>query len=80
LAVTSNGSNSSGTVTGTVTLSSISTASWKTLLGLTDAPNASYTISLEITAINGFGKTFISSKTFTANFIEGIASIGTAEL
>lgn len=83
LVVTSNGSNSSGTVTGTVTLSSIPTSgtgSWKTLLGTTDAPNASYTISLEITATNGFGKTFTSSKTFTANFVEGMASIGTVQL
>ena len=80
LNVTSSGTHSSGTVTGTVTLSSINTASWKTLLGTTNAPNASYTITLEITATNGFGATFIGSKTFTANFIEGIYSIGTPEL
>ena len=83
LAVSSAGTNSSGTVTGTVTLSSIPTSgtgSWKTLLGTTDAPNTSYTITLEITAINGFGATFIGSKTFTANFIEGVYSIGTPEL
>ena len=80
LTVTSSGSNSSGTVTGTVTLSSITTTNWKTLLGTTDAPNTSYTITLEITAINGFGATFIGSKTFTANFIEGVYSIGTPEL
>lgn len=80
LAVSSAGTNSSGTVTGTVTLSSITTTNWKTLLGITDAPNTSYTITLEITAINGFGATFIGSKTFTANFVEGIYSIGTPEL
>lgn len=80
LTVTSSGSNSSGTVTGTVTLSSITTTNWKTLLGTTDAPNTSYTITLEITAINGFGATFIGSKTFTANFVEGVYSIGTPEL
>ena len=80
LAVTSSGSNSSGTVTGTVTLSSITTTKWKTLLGTTDAPNASYTITLEVTATNGFGATFVGSKTFTANFVEGVYSIGTPEL
>ena len=80
LAVSSSGTNSSGTVTGTVTLSSIPTANWKTLLGTTDAPNTSYTLTLEITAINGFGATFVSSKTFTANFVEGISSIGTVQL
>lgn len=74
LAVSSAGTNSSGTVTGTVTLSSIPTASWKTLLGFANdapAPNTSYTITLEITATNGFGKTFTSSKNFTVNFVEG---------
>lgn len=72
--------HSSGTVTGTVTLSSISNTYWKTLLGITDAPNTSYLLTLEITATNGFGTTFIGSKTFTANFVEGIYSIGTPEL
>ena len=80
LAVSSAGTNSSGTVTGTVTLSSITTANWKTLLGVTDAPNTSYTLTLEITATNGFGATFIGSKTFIANFVEGVYSIGTPEL
>lgn len=80
LNVTSSGTNSSGTVTGTITLSSISNTYWKTLLGITDAPNTSYLLTLEITATNGFGTTFIGSKTFTANFVEGIYSIGTPEL
>lgn len=80
LAVSSAGTNSSGTVTGTVTLSSITTTNWKTLLGTTDAPNTSYTLTLEITATNGFGATFVGSKTFTVNFVEGIYSIGTPEL
>ena len=76
-------SHSSSSVSATVTLSSIPTSgtgSWKTLLGTTDAPNTSYTITLEVTATNVFGATFVSSKTFTANFVEGISSIGTVQL
>lgn len=75
--------HSSDSVNATVTLSSIPTSgtgSWKTLLGTTDAPNTSYTLTLEVTATNGFGATFVSSKTFTVNFVEGISSIGTVEL
>ena len=37
-------------------------------------------ITLEINAINGFGKTFTSTNNFNVNFIEGIASIGTLTL
>ena len=81
LNVTSSGTHSSDTVTGTVTLSSISTASWKTLLGTTNAPNASYTITLEITATNGFGATFVGTKTFNVNFKEGfVANQGNLQL
>ena len=73
--------HANGTVTGTVTLSSITTASWKTLLGTTNAPNTTYTITLEITAINGFGATFVGTKTFNVNFIEGfVANQGNLQL
>ena len=72
--------NSDGTVNGTVTLSSITTTKWKSLLGITNAPNNTYSINLEVTARNGFGSTFSSSKTFTVNFIEGINSINSPVL
>ena len=67
-------------VSGSIVLSSITTTQWKDLLVLSDAPNTSCAISLEITATNSFGESFTESKTITVNFIEGIASIGTAQL
>ena len=79
-------SNSSTQVTGTIDLSSILTSNWQTLLGLSSAPNASYKIILEITAANTFGTTFPettttdNTATFTANFVEGIVSVGTPTL
>ena len=73
--------HANGTVTGTVTLSSISTASWKTLFAIDNAPNATYTITLEITATNGFGQPFIGTKDFKVNFIEGfVANQGNLQL
>lgn len=80
LNITSSGNNSGGTVSGTVTINSITTAQWQTLLGSADAPNTSYTITLEITVTNGFGSTFIATENFTVNFIEEIITIGTPEL
>ena len=81
LDVDSSGTNSNGTVTGTIDLSSINTASWKTLFEINNAPNATYTITLEITATNGFGQPFIGAKDFKVNFIEGfVANKGNLQL
>ena len=76
----SSASNSSGTVNLTLNLAAITTTQWKTLLGTSNAPNDTRTITLEVNATNGFGKTFTSTNNFNVNFIEGIASIGTLTL
>ena len=76
----SDAGNSSGTVNLTLDLAAITTTQWKTLLGTSNAPNDTRTITLEVNATNGFGKTFISTSNFNVNFIEGIASIGTLTL
>ncbi len=79
-------SNPNTQVIGTIDLSSILTSNWQTLLGLSSAPNASYKITLEITATNTFGTTFPETTTtentvtFTVNFVEEIGSIGTPTL
>lgn len=80
--VTSSGNRSGNTVNGAVTLNNITTNQWKDLLKLSNAPNKSYSsITLEVTATNNFGvDDFKATKTFTANFIEGIFTIGTPEL
>ena len=76
----SSANNSSGTVNLTLNLAAITTTQWKTLLGTSNAPNDIRTITLEVNAINGFGKTFTSTSNFNVNFIEGIVSIGTLTL
>lgn len=80
----SNIGHASSTVTGTIDLSSIPTSgtgSWKTLFEIDNAPNATYTITLEITATNGFGQSFIGTKDFKVNFIEGfVANQGNLQL
>lgn len=76
----SDANNSSGTVNLTLNLAAITTAKWKTLLGTSNAPNDTRTITLEVNVINGFGKTFTSTSNFNVNFIEGIVSTGTLTL
>lgn len=72
--------NSSGTVNVSLNFPNITTAQWKTLIGTTNAPNSSYTVTLKVVAKNGFGTNFAGTKTFTVNFVEGISSIGTPTL
>lgn len=72
--------NSSGTVNVSLNFPNITTAQWKTLMGTTNAPNSSYTITLKVVAKNGFGTNFTGTKTFTVNFVEGISNIGTPTL
>ena len=76
----SSANNSSGTVNLILDLAAITTTQWKTLLGTSNAPNDTRTITLEVNATNGFGKTFTSTNNFNVNFIEGIASRGTLTL
>ena len=81
--MTSNGTNSSGTVTTTISdLLLITTTQWKNFIGVSNAPNASYNnIKVKIIAKNGFNEEFIAeSNSITLNFIEEIYNAGTAEL
>ena len=83
LVLTSNGTNSSGTVTTTISdLLLITTTQWKNFIGVSNAPNASYNnIKVKIIAKNGFNEEFIAeSNSITLNFIEEIYNAGTAEL
>lgn len=67
-------------VTGQITLNDITTNQWINLLKTSVAPNKPptnqnyYTITLEITAVNGFGKTFKGETTFYADFREGFVA------
>lgn len=73
--------NSQGTVTLGLSLGGITTAQWKTLIGTSNAPNGSYTITLKVISTNNFGSSFSATKNFTVNFVEGfVANQGSAVL
>ena len=69
--------NDSGAVQGSIDISAITSSQWKSLIGSSNTPNNSYTIKFEVTVTNGFGQTFVASKDFSVNFIEGLISSGT---
>lgn len=82
LSLNSTGTDASGTVTGTCTLNNKTTSDWITLINGsgTSAPNSTYNVSLKITAQNSFGEQFQNVATIVLDFIEGINTIGTAQL
>ncbi len=74
LIMSSSGSDSSGTVTGTISLNDKTTANWSTLVGSSTAPNGLYSMVLTITATNNFGEPFSSTVPINLDFIESIVS------
>lgn len=71
LVMTSNGTDSQGTITGTVTLSDKTTTNWINLFGLNNAPNSTYNVSLMITVTNSFEEVFNTTYTpLNLNFVE----------
>lgn len=82
LSLNSTGTDASGTVTGTCALNNKATSDWITLINGSgaSAPNSTYNVSLKITAQNSFGEQFQNVATIVLDFIEGINTIGTAQL
>ena len=83
LSLTSDGSDSQGTVSGTCTLNNKTTSDWITFLngnGSTSAPNAIYNVSLKVVVQNEFAEQFQNVTTISLDFIEGIYSAGNVSL
>lgn len=71
LVMTSNGTDSQGTIIGTVTLSDKTTTNWINLFGINNAPNSTYNVSLTITVTNSFEEKFNTTYTpLNLNFVE----------
>lgn len=83
LSLTSDGSDSQGTVSGTCTLNNKTTSDWITFLngnGSTSAPNTIYNVSLKVVVQNEFAEQFQNVTTISLDFIEGIYSAGNVSL